>query len=91
MAEVQYTDYITFKSVILEKEESITQDPRGVVLTGDALRSLYALGLGKYISSIGQGKSDALFRRELIQYAHADRLTICRTSLTQFSHNVPSE
>ena len=44
-----------FKSVILEKEEDITQDPRGVVLTGDALRSLWTLGLGKYITSIGQG------------------------------------
>ncbi|RHZ70316.1 hypothetical protein CDV55_107039 [Aspergillus turcosus] len=42
------------KSIILEKEQNITQDPRGVVLTGDALRSLWTLGLGKYVSSIGQ-------------------------------------
>ncbi|KAF7125583.1 hypothetical protein CNMCM5793_001800 [Aspergillus hiratsukae] len=42
------------KSIILEKEHDITQDPRGVVLTGDALRSLWTLGLGKHVSSIGQ-------------------------------------
>ncbi|KAL2866514.1 putative monooxygenase [Aspergillus lucknowensis] len=42
------------KSVILEKEKDITSDPRGVVLTGDALRSLWPLGLGAHISSIGQ-------------------------------------
>ncbi|GAQ11816.1 hypothetical protein ALT_9137 [Aspergillus lentulus] len=42
------------KSIILEKEHEITQDPRGVVLTGDALRSLWTLGLGKHVSSIGQ-------------------------------------
>jgi 2-polyprenyl-6-methoxyphenol hydroxylase-like FAD-dependent oxidoreductase len=45
-----------FKSIILEKEHDITQDPRGVVLTGDALRSLWTLGLGKHVSSIGQGR-----------------------------------
>jgi hypothetical protein len=66
VAEIQYTDYIMFQSVILEKEDAITQDPRGVVLTGDALRSLYALGLGKYISSIGQGKGDAVCQREVV-------------------------
>ncbi|KAL4873941.1 hypothetical protein BDV12DRAFT_181850 [Aspergillus spectabilis] len=42
------------KSVILEKEGDITSDPRGVVLTGDALRSLWLLEIGKHISSIGQ-------------------------------------
>ncbi|PKX91170.1 putative monooxygenase [Aspergillus novofumigatus IBT 16806] len=47
---------ILLKSMILEKEHDITQDPRGVVLTGDALRSLWTLGLGKHVSSIGQGR-----------------------------------
>ncbi|OKP06049.1 hypothetical protein PENSUB_6535 [Penicillium subrubescens] len=61
-----------FQSVILEKEDAITQDPRGVVLTGDALRSLYALGLGKYISSIGQGKGDAVVGRD----EHAEGVTV---------------
>lgn len=43
------------QSVILEKEREVTTDPRGVVLTGDALRSLWKLGLGKRMSWIGQG------------------------------------
>lgn len=47
---------IPFKSIILEKGHDITQDPRGVVLTGDALRSLWTLGLGKHVSSIGHGR-----------------------------------
>ncbi|KAJ9320549.1 hypothetical protein DTO027B5_3003 [Paecilomyces variotii] len=42
------------KSVILEKQRDITTDPRGVVLTGDAVRSLWKLGLGKRINWIGQ-------------------------------------
>ncbi|KAL3408523.1 hypothetical protein V8F44DRAFT_616601 [Aspergillus fumigatus] len=44
------------KSIILEKGHDVTQDPRGVVLTGDALRSLWTLGLGKHVSSIGHGR-----------------------------------
>ncbi|GIC92877.1 putative monooxygenase [Aspergillus udagawae] len=50
------------KSIILEKEHDITHDPRGVVLTGDALRSLWTLGLGKHVSSIGQ----EYFLRQLV-------------------------
>ncbi|KAJ5629925.1 hypothetical protein N7528_003582 [Penicillium herquei] len=41
-------------SVILEKDSEVTSDPRGVVLTGDALRSLWKLGLGKRMAWIGQ-------------------------------------
>ncbi|EED13286.1 monooxygenase, putative [Talaromyces stipitatus ATCC 10500] len=41
------------KSIILEKDEEITQDPRGAVLTGPAVRSLWKLGLGEYVHSIG--------------------------------------
>ncbi|KAJ5698333.1 hypothetical protein N7462_000338 [Penicillium macrosclerotiorum] len=49
------------KSIILEKEHEITSDPRGVVLTGDALRSLWKLGLGKRMAWIGQGASEPIF------------------------------
>ncbi|PPJ59947.1 hypothetical protein CBER1_09897 [Cercospora berteroae] len=41
------------KSLILEKEEEVTQDPQGVVLAGDAVRILYQLGLGPDMSKIG--------------------------------------
>lgn len=41
---------------MLEKAQDIVTDPRGVVLTGDALRSLWKLGMGKHIASIGHGK-----------------------------------
>lgn len=52
----EYTSSLKKKSIILEKEPDITTDPRGVVLTGDAVRSLWKLGIGKHISYIGQGK-----------------------------------
>ncbi|KAJ5307066.1 hypothetical protein PENANT_c003G03271 [Penicillium antarcticum] len=41
------------KSIVLEKEQDIVTDPRGVVLTGDALRSLWRLGIGEHVASIG--------------------------------------
>lgn len=44
------------QSVILEKEKEATTDPRGVYLTGDALRILHALGIGDEIPNIGHGE-----------------------------------
>jgi 2-polyprenyl-6-methoxyphenol hydroxylase-like FAD-dependent oxidoreductase len=41
---------------VLEKAQDIETDPRGVVLTGDALRSFWKLGMGKRFASIGHGK-----------------------------------
>ncbi|KAL6886770.1 monooxygenase-like protein [Trichoderma evansii] len=41
------------RSVILEKEQEITKDPRGVYLTGDAVRILHTLGLGDQLPYIG--------------------------------------
>ncbi|KAH8130436.1 hypothetical protein FP744_10000202 [Trichoderma asperellum] len=41
------------RSVILEKTQEITKDPRGVYLTGDAVRILHALGLGDQLPYIG--------------------------------------
>lgn len=44
------------KSVILEKDSEVTIDPRGVYLTGDAVRILYDLGLENEVSTIGHGR-----------------------------------
>ncbi|KAL3433958.1 hypothetical protein BDV09DRAFT_205066 [Aspergillus tetrazonus] len=52
------------KSIILEKEGEVTTDPRGVVLTGDALRSLWKLGLGKRMAWIGQGRKTSTILNE---------------------------
>lgn len=43
------------QSVILEKDLEISSDPRGVYLTGDAVRILYDLGLGDQVPHIGHG------------------------------------
>lgn len=49
---------LTIKSVILEKETEITQDPRGVYLSGDAVRVLWDLGIQQEeLAHIGHGKS----------------------------------
>ncbi|KAI2632549.1 monooxygenase-like protein [Hypomontagnella submonticulosa] len=40
-------------SVLLEKELGITQDPRGVYLTNDAVRILWDLGVGDCLEKIG--------------------------------------
>ncbi|KAJ5697358.1 hypothetical protein N7488_011042 [Penicillium malachiteum] len=53
-------------SVILEKDSEVTSDPRGVVLTGDALRSLWKLGLGKRMAWIGQELESLNFRTTTI-------------------------
>jgi hypothetical protein len=45
----------TPKSVILEREAGVVTDPRGVWLTGDAVRIMYGLGLGPDMSSVGHG------------------------------------
>ncbi|KAH7024515.1 uncharacterized protein B0I36DRAFT_376481 [Microdochium trichocladiopsis] len=51
------------KSVILEREPGIATDPRGVWLSGDAVRILHGLGLGPAISSIGHKASHVDFHR----------------------------
>ncbi|KAJ0286645.1 hypothetical protein CBS470a_005756 [Colletotrichum nupharicola] len=42
-----------FLSVILEKATEVTTDPRGVWLTGDAVRIFHAIGIGNEMSQIG--------------------------------------
>ncbi|GKZ33621.1 hypothetical protein AbraIFM66950_003530 [Aspergillus brasiliensis] len=55
------------KSIILEKKREVTTDPRGVVLTGDALRSLWKLGLGKRMAWIGQELNSLNFHKTNFQ------------------------
>jgi hypothetical protein len=43
------------QSVILEKDKEVTTDPRGVFLTGDAVRILHLLGIGDEMANIGHG------------------------------------
>lgn len=40
-------------SVILEKELSVNEDPRGVFLAGDAVRIFYQVGIGEDMAKIG--------------------------------------
>ena len=42
--------------MILEKELEVTEDPRGITITGDAVRISYQLGLeAELFSTIGHG------------------------------------
>lgn len=41
------------RSIILEKEKFINEDPRGVFLAGDAVRIFYQVGIGENIAAIG--------------------------------------
>lgn len=41
------------RSVILEKELSVNEDPRGVFLAGDAVRIFYQVGIGEAMAKIG--------------------------------------
>lgn len=50
-----FTKLTIVQTVIIEKDTEVTKDPRGVYLTGDAVRILYDLGLGHQMANIGQG------------------------------------
>ncbi|KFY09151.1 hypothetical protein V491_08370 [Pseudogymnoascus sp. VKM F-3775] len=53
-------------SVVLEREQDVTTDPRGVYLTGDAVRILCDQGLGPEMPDIGHGKPLVKFRKMLL-------------------------
>lgn len=47
--------------MLLEKELEVTEDPRGIAITGDAVRISYQLGIGdELVNKIGQGKQKPL-------------------------------
>jgi 2-polyprenyl-6-methoxyphenol hydroxylase-like FAD-dependent oxidoreductase len=44
--------------VILEKDTEVCEDPRGIVVNGDAVRISYQLGIGEGLTQrIGKGES----------------------------------
>ena len=45
------------QSIILEKEQGITEDPRGVYLAGDAVRVLWDIGIREQMADIGHRES----------------------------------
>ncbi|KAM3515007.1 hypothetical protein MY11210_001366 [Beauveria gryllotalpidicola] len=51
------------QSIILEKETEITADPRGVYLTGDAVRILYDLGVGDELEYVGHPAENVQMHR----------------------------
>ncbi|KAH8899818.1 FAD/NAD(P)-binding domain-containing protein [Thozetella sp. PMI_491] len=50
-------------SVVLEKDLEVTADPRGVYLTGDAIRILHSLGLGSELPNIGHEAKEVNFHQ----------------------------
>lgn len=49
------------QTVILEKELEVTEDPRGITLTGDAVRISHQLGAGdELMTKIGHGAIKAV-------------------------------
>lgn len=59
--EVSFTIYLIslvltkVQTLILEKEQDVTEDPRGVYLAEDAIRILYELGIRDQMKKIGHG------------------------------------
>lgn len=54
------------QSIILERENEITLDPRGVYLAGDAVRILFSLGLGNEMPIIGHELKAVHFHKSSI-------------------------
>lgn len=47
---------MNIKVVILEKETEVCEDPRGIVVNGDAVRISYQVGIGERLTKkIGHG------------------------------------
>ena len=63
---------LRLQSVVLEREQEVTTDPRGVYLTGDAVRIFYDQGLGPEMPDIGHGKPSAEFSKMLVVLTMAD-------------------
>ncbi|SMY26208.1 unnamed protein product [Zymoseptoria tritici ST99CH_1A5] len=70
-------------NIILEKEQDIVEDPRGVYLAADAVRILYALGLGPSMSKIGHELQAVNFHTTSIVNKPFHALDVQRDSLQQ--------
>lgn len=52
-----YLGRMSVSNIVLEKEEAVTEDPRGIALDDDGIRFMQGLGLYKHIfTSIGSCK-----------------------------------
>ncbi|GIZ44734.1 hypothetical protein CKM354_000792500 [Cercospora kikuchii] len=71
------------KSLILEKEKEITQDPRGVVIAGDAVRILYQLGLGPDMPKIGHELLEINFHTSSFTNPPFHRLALSSDNMSQ--------
>ncbi|GME35055.1 hypothetical protein Z518_01969 [Neofusicoccum parvum] len=68
------------QSVILEKENGITDDPRGVYLAGDAVRIVWDLGIGEEMPKIGHENDRINFHYSTFlnpAFFHLDMATDC--------------
>jgi hypothetical protein len=46
-----------YQVIILEKETEVCEDPRGIVVNGDAVRISYQIGIGEGLTKrIGKGR-----------------------------------
>ncbi|KAH8649733.1 hypothetical protein BGZ60DRAFT_551155 [Tricladium varicosporioides] len=74
-------------SVVLEKEQAVTTDPRGVYLTGDSVRIFYSQGLGPEISDIGHVVQNVNFHKST--FANKPYFTF-DTSLDSMNQALPN-
>lgn len=56
------------RSIILEKELGVNEDPRGVFLAGDAVRIFYQVGIGEEMDKIGHREWMIKFAQPLIRF-----------------------
>ncbi|KAI3317507.1 hypothetical protein HD806DRAFT_367660 [Xylariaceae sp. AK1471] len=75
------------KSIILEKDLKITEDPRGVAITHDAVRICWDLGLGRDMYNIGHELSTFNFHKT--SFANAPFFSL-DTHPDGFAQTVPS-
>ena len=57
------------KSIILEKEWTVQEDPRGIVMMGDGVRTLNNLGMGQALAEVSQQHQDLFFHLDSFKNA----------------------
>ncbi|KAI8155862.1 3-(3-hydroxy-phenyl)propionate/3-hydroxycinnamic acid hydroxylase [Colletotrichum sp. SAR 10_70] len=76
-----------FLSVILEKAAEVTTDPRGVWLTGDAVRIFHAIGIGHEMNQVGHEPPHVNFHHSTFNTIPFYRMKI--TTSNSLEHEVP--
>ncbi|KAI8176867.1 hypothetical protein K4K48_004435 [Colletotrichum sp. SAR 10_66] len=74
-------------SVILEKAAEVTTDPRGVWLTGDAVRIFHAIGIGHEMNQVGHEPPHVNFHHSTFNTTPFYRMEI--TTSNSLEHEVP--